>query len=387
MQRFDFVVIGGGMMGAPCARYLAEAGHAVAIVAAPEPQDAQGWDGPWGSHFDAARITRHVAADADWALASARSIARYGDLEARSGRRIFHEVGALMAGPPVGPMAGFTDGFLAVARRVGAEVLDADTVRTQLGLALPQGDVASWEAQGGGWMAPRAMRAAQQDLAVAAGAVLFPQAAGARAGGVITLADGSQVEGGHVVVATGPHAASDGLLPAMPKMKVWARTIAFARLSEAEGARLATMPSVIWVPEGWDHDLYLLPPVRYPDGRLYLKIGGQLDSPRIGSGTETAAWFRSGGDGAVAARLMAEMRALMPGLQVEAESAGPCAVVWSETGYPYIERLSDRVSVLCGGNGASAKCGDEWGRLGALVATGGGLAAEGYGQGFGAVWM
>ncbi|WGH79480.1 NAD(P)/FAD-dependent oxidoreductase [Jannaschia ovalis] len=387
MESFDFIVIGGGMMGAPCARYLAEAGHRVALVCPPEPARYADSAGPFASHWDAARITRHVASDPVWARASARSIARYSDLEARSGRRIYHETGALMAGLRDGPLADWTAGFLRVADGVeGAARLDAAEVRDRLGIALPVGAVSSFEATGGGWMDPRAMRAAQTELAQAAGATLIPQAATARAGGTVTLADGSRLAGGHVVVATGPHAGSDGLLPARPAMTVWARTVAFARLSEAEGARLAALPSLIWVPEGWDHDLYMLPPVRYPDGRLYLKIGGQKDGPTIGSGGAMRDWFHGTGDPQVGARLLAEMRRVLPGLDVEAERLGPCAVVWSRTGYPYIERLDEHVTVLCGGNGASAKCGDEWGRLGAVAATGGDPSGEGYPEGFAAAW-
>ncbi|MEM7489598.1 MAG: FAD-dependent oxidoreductase [Pseudomonadota bacterium] len=388
MERFDFLVVGGGMMGAPCARYLAEAGHSVALVAAPEAADTERHNGPFASHWDAARITRRVAADPDWSLASRRSIARYAEIEARSGRRIFRPVGALMAGPAAGPMEGFTAGFLDVAAGLDdpPEVLDAAAVRARLGIALPEGSRAAYEAEGGGWLDPRAMRDAQVDLAVGAGAVLVPQAAMARRGRNVTLADGTEMSAGHVVVATGPHAASDGLLPARPDLKVWGRTVAFARLSEAEGARLRGMPSAIWVPEGWAYDLYMLPPVRYPDGRLYLKIGGEVSSPRIGSAAEMAAWFRGGGDGAVGAALLAEMARALPGLAVEATSVGPCAVVWSATGFPYIAPAGDGVTVLCGGNGAAAKCGDELGRLGACVATGAGLTGEGYRQDFAAAW-
>ena len=202
----------------------------------------------------------------------------------------------------------------------------------------------------------------------------------------MTLADGARIEAAQVVVATGPHAASDGLLPRRPKLRVWARTVAFARLSEAEGARLAAMPSLIWVPRGWDHDLYLLPPVRYPDGHLYLKVGGQSEGPRIGSDTEMRDWYRGTGDAEVGDRLLTEMRAVLPGIAVEATRTEPCAVVWTETGHPYIDRADDIVTALIGGNGAAAKSGDEIGRLGALVASGGSLANEGYATDFHAVW-
>ncbi|MEM7641225.1 MAG: hypothetical protein AAF366_01710 [Pseudomonadota bacterium] len=285
-------------------------------------------------------------------------------------------------------MAAFTDGFLTVAAALedAPEVFDAKGVLARLGIALPDGSRATYEARGGGWLDPRAMRDAQTALAAQAGATVVRAGAVARDGGTVSLADGTDLSGGHVVVATGPHAVSDGLLPARPKLKVWGRTVAFARLDEAEGARLAGMPSVIWVPDGWDHDLYMLPPVRYPDGHLYLKIGGEVDSPRVEAPEDMAAWFAGGGDRDVGRHLLAEMRRILPGLEVAAESVGACAVAWSETGYPYIDAAGDGVTVLCGGNGAAAKCGDELGRLGAGVATGAGLAGEGYEQDFRAVW-
>ena len=388
MSSFDVVVIGGGMMGAPCARHLAEAGHSVALVAAPEPSDRRAAAGPFASHHDAARITRRVAADPDWSLLSRRSIARYAEIEARSGRTIFRKVGAVMAGPAEGPMAGFAEGFRRVAEGLDAprpRIMGADGARA-LGLVLPEGSVVCHEAKAAGWIDPRAMREAQVALAARAGARVVSLAAVAWDGGAVTLADGTRVAGGQVVVATGPHAASDGLLPHRPAMRVWARTVAFAVLSEAEGERLAAMPSLIWVPEGWDHDLYLLPPVRYPDGRLRLKVGGQVDSPLLRSADDIRRWYRGDGEPAVGARLMAELRRVLPGLAVEAVETGPCAVAWTQTGFPYVERVDARTTILAGGNGAAAKCGDELGRLGALVATGAGLAGEGYACDFRAAW-
>ncbi len=385
MERFDHIVVGGGMMGAPCARYLAEAGGRVALVAAPEPDDRTTATGPFASHHDAARITRRVASDPDWSLLSRRSIARYRDLEARSGQVIFHETGAVMAGPEEGPLAGFTAAFRTVAAALPAPSVEIGGYGDH-GIALPAGSLTTHERTFAGWIDPRAMRAAQVALAQKAGATLFAQAALARDGGRVTLADGSRIEAAQVTIATGPHAGSDGLLPRVPALKVWARTIAFARLSEGAGAALAGMPSVIFVPQGWDHDLYVLPPVRYPDGRLYLKIGGQLDGPRIRSAAEMRAWYNGSGDAEVGARLLEQLAALLPDVPFEATHTGPCAVVWTQTGYPCIERQDETVTALIGGNGAAAKCGDELGRLGAMVARGQDIGGEGYATDFRGVW-
>ena len=54
---FDVAVIGGGIMGAPAARFLAEAGMRVAVVASPEPDDPAVHDGPFGAHYDVSRLT------------------------------------------------------------------------------------------------------------------------------------------------------------------------------------------------------------------------------------------------------------------------------------------------------------------------------------------
>lgn len=382
-MRFDFIVIGGGMMGAPCARYLAEAGHSVALVAAPEP--APGAKGPWASHYDAARITRHVAHDPDWAQLSARSIARYRELEARSGEVIFAEVGAAMAGLETGPLSGFTDNFQRIAHQTSTTTLTRDPTIT--GWHLPPGSVTSWEQTGAGWIDPRAMTRAQIKLAQVAGAALFPQAATTRQGTDLTLADGTQLSAGHIIVATGPHAAGDGLLPAQPAMIVWARTIAFIELDPAEATRLAHLPSLIWVPgPDWDYDLYALPPVRYPDGKTYLKIGGQKDGPKITSSAEMDAWFATKGDAKVGALLLDELRARLPDLHETSTHTAPCAVTWTETGKPYIDSAGPNLTILTGGNGAAAKCGDELGRLGAKIALGGSLTSEGYKATFEAVW-
>ncbi|WP_308915756.1 FAD-binding oxidoreductase [Jannaschia sp. LMIT008] len=378
----DFVVIGAGMMGAPCARHLAEAGHSVALIAAPETRQGPG---PRASHWDAGRITRRVASDPDWSLLSRRSIARYRDLEARSGERFFGEVGAVMAGLREGPLTGFTDGLLTVAEGL-------DDPRPSIGpdghgWTLPPGSVASHERRLGGWIDPRAAARAQIACARDAGCVVHHGHAVARDGAAVTLADGTRLSGGHVVVATGPHAASDGLLPGRPRLTVWGRTVAFVRVSEAEAARLADLPTCIWVPgPDWDHDLYALPPIRYPDGRHYLKIGGEVVSPVLHDAEAIRAWYATPGDAAVGERLLAALRLALPGLAEAGTHTESCAVVWSDTGYPYVDAAGPGVTVLCGGNGAAAKSGDEIGRLGAVVASGGSLDGEGYAADFRAVW-
>jgi sarcosine oxidase len=184
-------------------------------------------------------------------------------------------------------------------------------------------------------------------------------------------------------VATGGYAGMDALLPMRPPFDVYARTVAFAELTEAEAKGLAGMPSLIFVPDGQDHDMYLLPPIRYPDGRWLVKIGGEADSPRLTTSSEMTAWFRSGGNRAAGSRLLDALARVMPDLPLTRTSLGACAVTFSATGKPCIEGLGEGTVLLSGGNGAGAKCADELGRLGAILAVGGTLRDEGYACSFG----
>ena len=381
---FDFAVVGRGMMGTACARWLAEGGASVALIGPDEPADPRRHKAPFGSFHDAGRISRRIASSPDWALLAARSVDRYAALET-GGIPFFTPCGAMMAGPVAGPMAGFMAGVQATAHDIPHVRHDSNSAAHAFpGLNLPKGSLAVWEA-GGGYIDPRAYRAALERVAVARGAQVITHHATGLSGPKITLTDGSHVSAGHVVVATGGYARTDGLLPARPAMRVYARTVTLARISAVEAARLSSMPSLIYYPDGLAYDLYVLPPIRYPDGHFTVKIGGQDDSPLLETDAGMTAWFQSDGDAAAGAYLLDHLRALMPGLAIDATRTAPCAVSFTATDMPYIERLDDNLTLLTGGNGAAAKCADELGRLGALAATGTGLSGEGYHADFRAV--
>jgi len=111
----------------------------------------------------------------------------------------------------------------------------------------------------------------------------------------------------------------------------------------------------------------LLPPIRYPDGKLYLKLGGDPeDVPLVGSDA-IRDWFHLGGNIQVRDHLHAMVMDLMPDLQVERVTMDACVTTWTKDRRPEIQWLSDRVAICAGGNGAGAKCSDEMGRLGAAM--------------------
>ena len=375
-------------MGTACARYLAQAGCRLVLVGPDEPADPALHHGPYGSFHDAGRITRAVAHDPVWARLSTRSLARYREIEAQAGIGFYTPCGGLMAGLHDGPMAGFTAGFLETPKTLGLthDRLSGAALADRFAMFdLPPGSDAVFDPLGG-HIDPRAMRRAHEVLALAAGAEVIATHATARDGGTVALADGRQLTADHVVVATGGWASAAPLTPVRPAMRVYQRTVVLAEVSEAEAARLSDMPTLIWVPENDPTDRYLLPPIRYPDGRLYIKIGGEDTSPEARDGETLNAWFRTAGGAAAGASLLADLVKLMPDLRIDGTMTLPCAVTFTETGYPYIARLDDTVTLLTGGNGAAAKSADELGRLGAVAALGGDVAAEGLGTDFAPVF-
>jgi sarcosine oxidase len=223
-----------------------------------------------------------------------------------------------------------------------------------------------------GHVSPRAQVRAQTIAARRHGATVIPAVAlQVREHGdhvEVTLADGTRVRAGQALVATGGFSNVEGLLPRPLDLTVYARTVVLAELAAADLERLHQMPSVIYRPGDTEKRCYLLPPIRYPDGRWYLKIGEHTDDRPLRSLAELQEWFRGTGDPGVAAQLLDRLRAIVPHLRPVQIQTLPCVTTHTPSGHVYADRIDGgRICVLTGGNGSAAKSADELGRLGALL--------------------
>ena len=372
---YEHIVVGKGLMGAAAARHLSAESQSVALIGPDEPADRTTHQGVFGSHYDEGRITRILDPDHTWALLAQRSIARYRDLEARSGVPFYYEVGHLAVGPePQGP-----DDYVARVQTVGKALGVAYDTYSQTALAeqfpylvFAPGSVGMYQSHTSGHVSPRAQVHAQATVANQQGAQLIPETVhSVRQEGSyveVSTVEGHVYRAAHVLIATGGFTNASHLLPRPLDLNVYARTIVLMELSDADVDRLRGMPSVIYKPHHPDERCYILPPIRYPNGKYYVKIGGSPNDPTLRSMEELGAWFRSPGREAAAQHLTAKLHAIIPGLRPVTIRTESCVTSLTPTEQLYAEKLAGgRIGVLTGGNGSAAKSADEIGRMGALM--------------------
>jgi sarcosine oxidase len=385
-QVFKYIVIGRGMMGAAAARYLGSQVDGVALVGPDEPADKVNHDGVFASHYDEARITRTIDGNPVWAKLANRSIARYRAMEQESGTVFYHEVGCLIVAPKPGGESTYIARVEEAVSQLGVATESLDSAALVSSFPYFQfetGCVGIHERQNAGYVNPRAMVLAQTRLAEKAGVTLVNTFATAvRDEGAyvsVTTADGQVVKGEKVLVAAGGFSIAPDLLPQPLDLSINARTVAFFEIPDDQLSAYAGMPSLIYEPTGPEDHIYLLPPVRYPDGKTYLKIGGDPDDLKLLTEPAIREWFKSGGRESTCNHLKRIIDGLVPSLAHAPVSMAACVTSFTPHGYPAIGfSSSPRIGVLSGGCGTAAKSSDEIGRLGAVLLKNGSLEGEDY---------
>lgn len=391
---FPVAVIGLGLVGSAAARHLSLAlGSSLLAIGPPEPAIA--WPshtGPFASHYDQGRITRISDPDPVWAVLAARSMARYSALEQVSGVRFHESVGSLRVSPYLDMPDDSLRQSLEAGKQHGAVqemIEDLDALRGKFPcFHFQQGDAGIMERGAAGYINPRCMVSAQLTLAERKGACIVREAVkeivpigyGVR----IVTDKGKTFWARKALVCAGSY--SSFLLPGNNKtldLRTHARTVLLAEVDAEEEKRLATMPTFIWRLRRNSHLswVYGCPPVKYPDGRVALKVGGtSWNAADVGrSEALMAAWFRGEGDpverGALETALLGD---LMRGLRVTSLLCKPCVVSFTAHGRPYIDAVDGdrpptaaRVFLAAGGCGAAAKSSDEIGRMAALLVLNG----------------
>ena len=374
--RFEYIVVGAGMMGAAAARHLSEESGDVALIGPPEPEKRENHGGVFGSHYDESRIVRTLDTDKRWGLFAARSIARFRDLERRSGVTFYHEVGHLAVSPDDDDPENYCNHIDRVASTVPADYdrLDDSGLRARFPyLRIPAGHQGRYQATVGGTINPRALVRAQIKVATDQGTRYLPRVVTeitpTPSGCTIKTEGGPELEGEKVLVAAGAFTNQRGLLPEALDLSLMGRTVLHLELDEPDLNRMGGIPSIIYRPANERRRSYILPPTQYPNGKHYLKIGSSLNVENpLASVEEVKAWFRTNGNPAVAELLDEIVREIFPDINPLSTHTETCVNSYANQTLPYICKLpNNNLYVLTGMNGGTAKSSDEYGYIAAQM--------------------
>jgi len=363
----DFLIVGKGMFGAAIARHLAP--QATVTVVGPDAR-ADG-SGAYGAHHDEGRIIGDLSRDVVWSELNWRAREGLTKLDPT----LITPCGALTATTGGGP------GYLTVAARIrerqNADIrtLTADAARAAFPIARFGPNETILHQPAAGHFSPRRYIAAALDSAQRHGATvtsgvvraLHSSATGMEA----ELGDGRRLRAGAAIVASGAFAADSDLLPVPVALRAKSEVYAMAELDDQQAAELAAMPCInTTIRHPQLADLYVLPPIRYPDGRTYLKAGANtMIDHWLPDPAAVRAWYDHGDDDGPLPALREILNGLLPGLRVRAWHTRRCADAYTARRRPYIDILEpSRLVIALGGNGRGAQAADAIGQLTASLA-------------------
>ena len=156
------------------------------------------------------------------------------------------------------------------------------------------------EKETAGYINPRKLVQAQIRIAQNRGAEVIPQTAldlkQKDSAWEVQTDHGNRYVAEKVLLCTG--AFTNALLDEPLPFMIYPRTVLFARVDKNQLERFQNMPCIIWDLEpGFEFsDMYLMPPIQYPDGHHYIKIGGDApNSLTMEDASKLTEWFQQGG--------------------------------------------------------------------------------------------
>jgi hypothetical protein len=118
--------------------------------------------------------------------------------------------------------------------------------------------------------------------------------------------------------------------------------------------------------------VYLLPPIQYPDGKYYVKIGHSKGNLMDNDRKSLIRWFQGDGDPRRIEWLTETLHNLLPDISFNSLHSKSCVTTNSPTGMQFIDQFDDpRVYGLLADNGQCAKSADELGHIAASFVNSG----------------
>jgi glycine/D-amino acid oxidase-like deaminating enzyme len=330
-------------------------------------------DKVFGAHFDEGRITRILDWDTSctWAHIALKSIERYVKLERESGIDFYNEIGVLY-------VANEDHEFLSKIETVAHKmnILYDKFNGTQLKwkfpfLQVPEDAIGILEKRRAGYINPRKMIEAQNIIAKKNGAILMDDIVHSIKKinqGIMEVKTclGNTFYSKKVLVTAGAFSNFHELLEKKVDFELVCITVALLELDEIDQKRFQNLPCFLYKYGSSKDNFYILPPIKYPDGKVYLKVGHNSENyfyNKLKTHQEVNQWYNEQGNKEAIEHVLKLVYQTLPGLTPLSIHTDTC--VWDVTPSRqlYVDMINSNIGVACGGNGAAAKSSDEIGRL------------------------
>jgi len=384
------VIVGGGMIGSSAAKHTAKIcsekninARIALIGVAEEDQPESHLYGAWS---DEARITRLLDKSDCWRNLAEKSLLRYELIEDESGIKFYNECGFLSLIDEQYEDQENLDRAMAILLESGYKCLktEARQLRNMFPFLNIKEDIKGYfQPDCSGYINPRKMIEAQLEIAQNYGCQVIRSGLSRISQDdksmifTLKMTSGQEVQSRNVILAMGAYFNISSILSPFTaremELSLTSQTIAYIRVSAEEAERLSNMPTLVTSYHSEKLDgTYILPPVLYPDGQYYLKLGHHDKFEGVlSTAEEVEEWYRAGtGDKEAVEELERFIMDFVRDLGVEAVSGGCC--VTSKTkdkSGPYIDCVKSGLFVAGGGCGYAAKSCDEIGRIAAVLSV------------------
>jgi sarcosine oxidase len=185
----------------------------------------------------------------------------------------------------------------------------------------------------------------------------------------ITCLDDQIFHAKKVLLAPGSFVNYFNLLKNKLVLKVKSETTIWVKVTEEEAQRLSSLPPLLYkINEQQVQDIYLIRPLKYPDGNFYLKMGANIPNDvYFKSLPEIQEWFKKGHKNDNRPVLEKALKSLLPGISIEEVHEKRCIVCYTKHNKPYIGPVDKGLFVAAGGNGYAAMSSDTLGKIAATV--------------------
>lgn len=380
---YDVCVVGAGLWGSSAAYHLTTLipECKVCLIGPKEPTKE---DYPsteiFGAHYDEGRISRMNVGTLTEAVIVNRSTEKYHEIQQRTGIEFFTETSNINFGPAGGQ---YIQDSKKVSETLGLQ--HEHLSNQQLKDRYPYVDIQEsnqcvLQLSKSGVINPRGYLKAMVTLAHLGGCDIrdavvdditeISSTDGRSRTQVLTIDNGEVIRARQVLLCTGVFTSFTNLLPnhLLPDVIMSPEQTLRMEVGEEDLMMLKDMPTITSMTNAnFATDCYILPPIKYPDGKYYVKIGHDDLDFLLNSKEGAIAWYRGNGRVELKNHLMQMMKKIMPDIEPVSTITDTCISTLTRSGLPYCDMVTPNLGIMIGGNAVGARMSYEMGKIGARM--------------------